>query len=151
MVNIKELVIKNNISMLETPNVNSNIEVIEIEPNNIVKTAEILKGNAFDLLISITAVDRNPIIEMVYHFYSVKTNQKLVIKANLSSQNPTITSLSELYKTADWQEREVFDLFGVKFLKHPNLKRILLPQSWIGYPLRKDYEMKDERLIWNER
>lgn len=151
MINIKELLIKNDVSLIETPKINSDIETIAIKSCDIKTAAESLQSNGFDLLVSVTAVDKAPEIEMIYHFYSVQNNQKVIIKTNLNRQNPSIISLSELYKTADWQEREVFDLFGVKFLKHPNLKRILLPQSWIGYPLRKDYKMEDERLVWNER
>lgn len=94
---------------------------------------------SFDNLHCLTAVDRKDKIELVYIFYSFKTRQQIILKVFLSPDKPEIESLTKFYKSADWFEREVYDLFGVKFLNHPNLRRILNPDDWSGYPLRKDY------------
>jgi NADH:ubiquinone oxidoreductase subunit C len=64
----------------------------------------------------------------------------MVLKAKVNRENPQIESVSKFYKTADMLEREVFDLFGIQFINHPDLRRLLLTEDWVGYPLRKDYE-----------
>lgn len=97
-------------------------------------------GPQFDYLSSLTAVDHLPdIIEVVYHLYSVKGNTTVVIKTKLNREAPAVASITEIYKGADWFEREVYDLFGVDFTGHPDLRRILTPEDCEGYPLRKDY------------
>lgn len=103
----------------------------------------------FDMLLSITAMDNSEIFELSYVLYSTSTNVNIVIATEISRIDCIIDTVSDVYKSANWDEREIFDLFGVKFTSHPNLKRLLLPKDWIGYPLRKDYELNDERLAWN--
>ncbi|MDD3149993.1 MAG: NADH-quinone oxidoreductase subunit C [Candidatus Gastranaerophilales bacterium] len=122
-----------------------------IEAQGILNKAKELKTEGFDLLLSIFAQETAENIECIYHFCSTINNQEIILKTKLDKNNPRIESISSLYKTADWNERETFDLFGVEFLNHPNLKRILLPNDWKGHPLRKDYKQDDERLSWNER
>jgi len=98
---------------------------------------------AFDYMFCLSGVDFNDHFKVVYHLQSTKTNNVLVLKVKISDRNnPQTDSLSDLYETAELNEREVYDLFGIKFLNHRDLRRILLPEDWIGYPLRKDY--KDE-------
>jgi NADH-quinone oxidoreductase subunit C len=99
-----------------------------------------------DMLIDLTAVDylgREPRFEMVYHFRSMKTGERLRVKATLAEPedgtNPEIDSVTTLYKVADWFEREVWDLYGIKFRGHPDLRRILMYEEFVGHPLRKDY------------
>lgn len=94
---------------------------------------------SFDNLHCITAVDRQERIELVYIFYSFKNRQQIILKVFLPVDAAQVESLVDLYCSADWFEREVYDLFGVKFLNHPNLTRILNPDNWKGYPLRKNY------------
>ncbi|MDO8663147.1 MAG: NADH-quinone oxidoreductase subunit C [Candidatus Omnitrophota bacterium] len=103
--------------------------------------ANYLKGQdlSFDNLHCITAVDRLERIELVYIFYSFKNRQQAIVKVYLPIDAAEVESLTKFYRSADWFEREVYDLFGVKFLNHPNLARILNPQDWKGYPLRKNY------------
>jgi len=118
-------------------------------PAQIVAVAYHLKTKEnFERLVSITAVDWYPMeprYEVVYHFHSIKTNRRLRIKCKVSSEaagmesTPAVDSLCEVYRAADWFEREIFDLFGITFRNHPNLKRILMPDDWEGHPLRKDY------------
>ncbi len=126
------------------------MQVIEIKPENLIETAAPLK-NEFNLLISVSGVDKLEYYELVYHFYSTKTHKKLILKTKLSKTNPEIESLSGLYSAANWHERETYDMFGINFLNHPDMRRILLPCDWKGHPLRKNYVNNDERLCWNER
>ncbi|HYZ93527.1 MAG TPA: NADH-quinone oxidoreductase subunit C, partial [Actinomycetota bacterium] len=98
---------------------------------------------AFDLLSDVSAVDwlpREPRYDVNYHLYSTKTNDRLRVKVHLpDEESPHIPSVFGIWPTADWHEREVFDFFGIVFDDHPDLKRILMPDEWIGHPLRKDY------------
>lgn len=78
-------------------------------------------------------------LEVVYHLYSMKHRHKLVVKVRVPENNAKVPSVAMVWRTADWHEREAFDLFGIEFTDHPDLRRILLPDDWEGYPLRKDY------------
>ena len=94
----------------------------------------------FNFLNNITAVDYYDYFEVVYHLTSMKHNHSLTVKARCySRENPAVPSIVPLYRGADFQEREVYDLMGITFKGHPNLKRILLWEGFQGYPLRKDY------------
>jgi NADH-quinone oxidoreductase subunit C len=79
---------------------------------------------------------------MVYHFLSLETGLRLRLKARLQGAEPVVASLTGLWKNADWLEREVFDLFGVRFEGHPDLRRLLLYDGFEGHPLRKDYALR---------
>lgn len=99
-------------------------------------------GLEFDMLTDVTCVDylgEEPRFEMVYHLYSVARNQRLRIKTRAPGQDPRVPSLCELWPSANWMEREVWDLYGVRFDGHPDLRRILLYEEFEGHPLRKDY------------
>lgn len=102
-----------------------------------------LKNNSetsFDYMFCQTGIDFSEHIEVLYHLRNTQNNSEIVIKARIEDrENPAIDSVFDLYKTADFHEREIFDLFGVKFNNHPDLRRILLDDDWEGYPLRKDY------------
>lgn len=108
----------------------------------------------FNFLMDLTAVDylgRAVRFEVVYHLYSLKHNHRLRVKAPVEEADPTIDSLASIWLSADWYEREVWDLYGIKFLGHPNLKRILLYEEFVGHPLRKDYPIdKRQPLIGPE-
>lgn len=100
----------------------------------------------FDYLFCLTCVDWKDHLVMVYHMLSKTHRHQLVVKAKIADRNnAVIETVSHIWKTADFHEREVFDLFGVKFLNHPDLRRIFLDDNWPGYPLRKDYV--DENMI----
>ncbi len=97
---------------------------------------------AFDMLTDLTCVDllpEEPRFEMVYHLYSVARNHRLRIKARVPEDAAVVDSLTGLWASADWMEREVFDLYGLRFEGHPDLRRILLYEAFEGHPLRKDY------------
>ena len=101
------------------------------------KTAEGLK---FDYLNYITAVDYYSYFEVVYMLTALESNRSVTLKVRIFTRdNPTVPSLSGLYQGADWQEREVYDLMGIIFKGHPNLKRVFLWEGYDGYPLRKDF------------
>lgn len=137
---------------------------VEVTPNGLVELMTYLRDDPelqFNMLNCITAVDYfqpdpkkaakaefEPHLEMVYHLSSISKKHTLVVKVHLprwkndvEGELPEIPTVSSVWRTADWHEREVFDLSGVFFTDHPNLVRILCPEDWVGYPLRKDYEM----------
>jgi NADH-quinone oxidoreductase subunit C len=96
----------------------------------------------FARLSTITAVDWHPAeprFEVVYHLHSLDRNQRVRVKCRLSGTNPEIESVTNVWRSANWYERETYDMFGIVFRNHPNLVRILMPIDWEGYPLRKDY------------
>ncbi len=100
------------------------------------------KDLAFDLLEDLTAVDwpKKNVIEVVYHLLSYTHRHTMILKVELDRAKPAVDSLDPVWKAANWLEREVYDLFGVEFTGHPDLRRILLPDDWEGHPLRKDYQ-----------
>ena len=93
-----------------------------------------------DYMFCLTCVDWKTHLTMVYHLESRKHAHAVVIKSKLDRENPEIETLSDIWRTAEFLEREVYDLFGVRFIHHPDLRRLLLTDDWEGYPLRKDYE-----------
>jgi NADH-quinone oxidoreductase subunit C len=126
-----------------------NETTIEVAADNIVTAIGRLKYDLkFERLTSITGVDRfpaEPRFEVVYHLQSIAGKQRIRIKARVPGDNPEIESVTSIYRAADWYERETFDFFGVKFLNHPELTRIMMPDDWEGYPLRKDYPITGTR------
>ena len=98
-----------------------------------------------EMLLDLTCVhypDRAEAFEMVYHFFSPDTNARVRIKAGLPADHPEIASLTGMWKNASWLEREVYDMFGVRFAGHPDLRRLLLYDGFEGHPLRKDYPLR---------
>ena len=124
-------------------------ETILIKKESLLALCKLLYSNPslyFDQLSCITGLDNGPesgTMEVIYTFYSIPFNHSLMLKAVLPRNNPEIESISEIWKSANWLEREVFDLYGIKFLNHPDLRRILMPADWQGFPLRKDYQEQD--------
>lgn len=114
-----------------------------IDPAQIVEVCQYLKlDQKFVRLSSVTAVDwypADPRFEVVYHLHSLDRNERLRLKCRVSENECEIDSVTGVWRSANWYEREIFDLFGVRFRNHPNLQRILLPLDWDGHPLRKDY------------
>ena len=97
---------------------------------------------AFEMLSDVTCVDylgEEPRFELVYHLYSVARNHRVRLKVRVAEASPELPSAVPLYASADWMEREVFDLYGVRFRGHPDLRRLLLYDGFEGHPLRKDY------------
>jgi NADH-quinone oxidoreductase subunit C len=122
---------------------------IEVAPANIVETMRRLKSQLqYERISTVTGVDHFPLeprFEVVYHLQSVARKQRIRIKTRLSGADPEIETICSVYRGADWYERETFDLFGIRFLGHPNLTRIMMPADWEGFPLRKDYPVTGMR------
>ncbi len=123
---------------------------LEIAPGKIVSVCGFLKfDRKFVRLSTVTAVDRYPTeprFEVVYHLHSVEENQRVRLKCRLPGVDPVIESVSSVWRGANWYEREVFDLFGICFEHHPDLRRIMMPEGWEGHPLRKDYPITGSRV-----
>jgi NADH-quinone oxidoreductase subunit C len=119
--------------------------VIGVSPEGVLVTARELRDLGFDRLGMVTAVDRDEYFTMVYRLHSRSLSSAIFMKAKVMRDDPHIDSLCDVWPAANWQEREVFDLFGIVFNGHPDLRRIMLPADFEGHPLRKDYD--DPRVI----
>lgn len=118
---------------------------LTVKADRLLEVCRFLKetpGLEFDFCEDLTAVDwpKRNVIEVVVHLLSYKLKHALVLKVEADRANPVVPSLWPVWKTNDWFEREVYDLFGVEFTGHPDLRRIMLPDDWVGHPLRKDYQ-----------
>jgi NADH:ubiquinone oxidoreductase subunit C len=115
---------------------------VNVPASNLYRMAKRLREDEntdFDFLFCLTGVDYGNDLGVVYHIRSTKYNHSVVLKTRISDRiNPTLDSVSDIWKTADFNEREVYDLLGIRFANHPDLRRLFLDRSW-GYPLRKDY------------
>lgn len=124
---------------------------IEVPAAHIRETADFLRADPelqFAFLSDITGVDRFPIeprFEVNYHLLSITRKERLRLKVRAGTASPVVPTVTTVWPTANWHEREVFDLFGVRFEGHPDLRRILMPESWEGHPLRKDYPVEGYR------
>lgn len=134
----------------------SSFNKIRVDSSRLHDLLNFLKNNAqfaFDRLNTIIAIDLGIGIskfELIYDLHSLETGQSIEISVLLDRNSPHVQSIVDIFKSAYFDECEIFDMFGIIFDKNPDLKRLLMPKGWIGYPLRKDYEQKDERLVWNE-
>jgi NADH-quinone oxidoreductase subunit C len=121
----------------------SSEDSLVVKNEHLLGTATFLKtspGLDFNYLASVTAVDYRDYFELVYHLTSIEHNHSLILKTRCSDRkNPAVSSVVSLWQGADYQEREIYDLMGINFEGHPNLKRIVLWEGFKGYPLRKDY------------
>lgn len=122
---------------------------IHISPTAIADVCTFLEETdtlAFDSLMCLSGVDlsaKDEEFAVVYHLYSMNHRHKVVLKTPLPKSDPQLPSVSHIWKTADWHEREAYDLYGILFEGHTDLRRLLLPDDWEGYPLRKDYQEPD--------
>ncbi|MBI5482242.1 MAG: NADH-quinone oxidoreductase subunit C [Deltaproteobacteria bacterium] len=120
-----------------------------VKPERLLEVMRTLRDHPalqFDFLESITAVDwpKSSEIQLVYHLFSYPLRHDFVLKVTLGREAPNVASLAALWDSADWLEREQYDLMGVVFAGHPDLRRLLLPEDWDGHPLRKDYRQPAE-------
>ena len=115
---------------------------LQVDPKNVLNLSKTLREKyGFNYLANLTSVDYNDSFEMVYHIYSIPENHKIAMKARVPRNKPEIDSVFSVWPTADWQEREIYDLMGITFKNHPNLVRILMPDDYTEHPLRKDFKM----------
>jgi len=116
---------------------------IKIQPERIHDVAAFLKNDErfqFDYLSCLSGVDYKGKLGVVYHLYSMTLKHKIVLKVEVPTETPNVQSVESIWKTANWHEREAFDMYGINFVNHPDQRRILLPDDWVGHPLRKDYQ-----------
>ncbi|PKP44770.1 MAG: NADH-quinone oxidoreductase chain 5 [Bacteroidetes bacterium HGW-Bacteroidetes-13] len=117
-----------------------NISVQPEQLHNLMKQLKTNSDTHFDYLFCLTGVDWESALGVVYHLESTTHRHAVVVKVQTEDrENPTFDTVSDIWATAEFHEREVFDFFGIKFNNHPNLKRLFLTEDWDGYPLRKDY------------
>ena len=117
---------------------------MNVAVNDFLKTAELLRNNPelnFDYVFCLTCIDFKTHLTMVYHFESTKYRHQVVMKVQLDRNKPEIETISHIWKTAEFHEREMYEMFGVNFLNHPDLRLLILPDGWEGRnPLLKDFE-----------
>jgi NADH-quinone oxidoreductase subunit C len=124
---------------------------INVERSSIRDACELLRQNAdcpYNYLADVTCVDwfpSEPRFEVVYHLLSHSKKERVRLKVRLDGGSPALDSVTAVWPAANYFEREVFDLFGIRFAGHPYLRRILMPEDWEGYPLRKDYPVEGYR------
>jgi len=124
---------------------------IVVPRDHIRRVAEFLLSDAemkFTFLADLSGVDRFPVeprFEVNYHLLSLERRERLRLKVRVPGDDPRVETVTPVWPTANWHERETFDLFGVRFEGHPDLRRILLPENWEGHPLRKDYPVEGYR------
>jgi NADH-quinone oxidoreductase subunit C len=133
-------------------------DTILVRSEGLLETFRVLRDDpalAFDFLSDLTAVDylgkKNPRFEVVYHLLSLGGHRRLRVKVSVPEDSPEVDSLTPLWRAADWMEREVWDMFGIRFRGHPDLRRILLYEEFRGYPLRKDYPVNQRQPLVPER
>lgn len=111
-----------------------------VQPNQVVDVANYLKHEmGFVHPNMCTGIDRKDSMEVLWHIGNPETNILVVLRASLDRDSPKVSSLTNVWKGFDWHEREAYDMLGIDFLDHPDLRRILMPEGWEGYPLREDY------------
>ena len=121
---------------------------LQVRPEDILSLCRFLHDEpdlAFTFLVDLCGVDhlpREPRFDVVYHLRSLQTKDLIRLKISLPGSSPQVSSVVSVWKGADWMEREAFDMFGITFNGHPDLRRILLTPEWEGYPLRKDYPLR---------
>jgi len=116
---------------------------VTVSPEKWHNLATQLKENkelAFDYLFNLTGVDYGDNLGVVYHLESTTHHHVVVVKVATNRENPEIPTICDIWRTAEFHEREAFDFFGIKFTNHPDLRRIFLDEDWKGFPLRKDYD-----------
>ncbi|NIT35387.1 MAG: NADH-quinone oxidoreductase subunit C [candidate division Zixibacteria bacterium] len=129
-------------------NEGNKVPFVLVEADAVARAAHFLRDEpelSFDYLMYVTAVDlpEEDKLTLVYHYFSYRNQQSLMVKADVPRRGGSVRSVAHLYAAAEWLEREVYDLFGVTFEGHPNLKRILTPEGFQGHPLLKDFANED--------
>jgi NADH-quinone oxidoreductase subunit C len=127
----------------------AHIPTLVVKADNWAALAPILKNHEelqLEYLRNLSGVDRETHMECVYYLINLTNKQNYAIKVTTDRDNAIIPSVTPVWATAEWNEREVFDLLGIQFPGHPNMKRIMLTDDWVGHPLRKDYVQIDSEV-----
>lgn len=133
------------VELLEETKGKDGRRILKVAKENLVKLMKELKEQGFVHLSLITGVDRKDKLEVVYHLHNLEKNEYIAVKTDtLDERVPSITSL---FQSANWDEREQYDLMGIVFEGHPDLKRLFLPENWVGHPLRKNYDLSKVQYI----
>ncbi|UCD58189.1 MAG: NADH-quinone oxidoreductase subunit C [Candidatus Hydrogenedentota bacterium] len=133
------------------------MDTVKVKREDILDVCEFLRRDDeldYDLMRDLTCVDYihgRPRFEIVYHLYSIYHGHEARLKVRLEEQDATIDTVTSIWVGANWYEREVYDLYGVNFNNHPDLRRILLYPEFVGHPLRKDYPIDKEQPLFEER
>jgi len=139
------------------PGASVDFATVYVPADRLVQTGVALRETRplrFTALVEVTAADyfpRDPRFEVVYHLYSLARNHRLRVKVRVPEEEPWVHTLVPLWKAANWLEREVWDLFGLRFIGHPDPRRILLYEEFVGHPLRKDYPVDKRHPLTPER
>jgi len=141
--------------VVEVTSFRDQVSVI-VKKHKIIKICRYLHDDAnlyFDYLADLCGADhlnkKEPRFEVVYHLYSMRHRHRIRLKAQVPEDDPRIDTVTSIWAGANWHERECHDLFGIVFRGHPDLRRVLLPEDWEGYPLRKDYPVKGPEKEWS--
>jgi NADH-quinone oxidoreductase subunit C len=127
---------------------------IRLPKDKLIEGMNALKEAGFTRLSYLTAVDwheKRAEFELLYFLHSLSSAERLGVKVSVERSQPTVHSVSHIWLAADWYERELYDLFGIRFQNHPDLRRILMPEDWMGHPLRKDYPLTEEPVHFLDR
>ena len=120
---------------------------VKVAPERVAEVARYLRDDerlAFDSLMCLSGIDyTGGKFGVVYHLHSIKWDHKITLKVEVTLENMHCQSVESIWKTANWHEREAFDMYGIVFDGHPDLRRILMPYDWVGHPLRKDYKVPE--------
>ena len=130
-------------------------QALVLPKEQLIEGMTVLKQEAgFTRLSYLTAVDwmeKRKEFELLYFLHSLSATQRLCVKVSVDRDQPNVLSVSQIWPAANWYERELYDLFGIRFRNHPDLRRILMPDDWVGHPLRKDYPLTEEPVHFLER
>lgn len=125
-----------------------------VKPTDIIDVCRLLRDElGFEMLEDETAVDYWPVVSprfhLIYQVYSYKKNIRICLRVPLDGNAPALPTIEGVYPNANWHEREIWDLFGIRFEDHSDLRRLMMPQDWEGYPLRKDYPLGYEEVMFS--
>ncbi len=121
---------------------------VVVAPESLAEVCRFLHDSGFDHLSLISGTDRVEWLEVIYHIWSYTRKENVVLKVKLDRDKPVVDSVASVWRGANWMERETYDLVGIRFNGHPNLRRILLPDPWEGHPLRRDYDMSVDQYVY---
>lgn len=139
---IRALVAEDAIEEAYINELNDHMPTLIIRADRLVETCRLLKthnGQDYTYLRNVSGVDYETHLEVVYHLVALSSKNELAVKAKTNREQPEIPSVVPIWETANWNEREIYDLLGIDFPGHPDLRRIMMPDDWVGHPLRKDY------------